>query len=74
MMDTFEHRLADWAMGRPNRFADPSELATQYRETRAHANWVENTHELMARAVLRRDEDAGDWVLQISTPITRPPR
>ncbi len=63
MMDTFEHRLADWAMGRPDRFADPSELAMQYRETRAHANWVEGTHELMARAVLRRDEDAGDWVL-----------
>jgi len=63
MMDTFEHRLADWAMGRPNRFADPSELATQYRETRAHASWVDNTHELMARAVLRQDEDTGDWVL-----------
>jgi pimeloyl-ACP methyl ester carboxylesterase len=63
LMDVFEHRLADWAMRRPDRFAEPSELARQYAETRAHANWVPGAHELMARAVLRRgDADAG-WVL-----------
>lgn len=62
-MDIFEHRLADWAMGRPDRFHDPSELARQYADTRAHANWVENTHDIMARAVLHRDEAGGDWVL-----------
>ena len=63
LMDTFEHRLADWAMQRPDRFADPSELARQYKETRAHSNWVEGTHELMARAVLQKDAAKGDWVL-----------
>jgi pimeloyl-ACP methyl ester carboxylesterase len=61
-MDVFERRLADWAMIRPNRFADPSELARQYAETRAHSNWVAGAHELMARAVLRPSE-AGGWVL-----------
>jgi pimeloyl-ACP methyl ester carboxylesterase len=56
-MDVFERRLADWALGRPERFADPSELARQYAETRAHATWVPGAHELMARAVLRRSAD-----------------
>ncbi len=62
-MDVFEHRLADWAMERPNRFRDPSELARQYAETRAYANWVENTHDIMARAVLHQEDGSGDWVL-----------
>jgi pimeloyl-ACP methyl ester carboxylesterase len=60
-MDTFERRLADWALGRPDRFADPSELARQYAETRAHANWVPGAHALMARAVLRPDGEG--WTL-----------
>jgi pimeloyl-ACP methyl ester carboxylesterase len=60
-MSVFEHRLAEWALRRPERFADPSELAHQYRQTRAHATWVEGTHELMARAVLRQEGDG--WVL-----------
>lgn len=60
-MDVFEHRLADWAMQRPDAFADPSALARQYAETRAHSNWVPGAHELMARAVLR--EEDGGYVL-----------
>ena len=63
LMDVFEHRLADWAMGRQDRFEDPAELARQYAETRAHSNWVENTHALMARAVLHQEEEDGGWVL-----------
>jgi pimeloyl-ACP methyl ester carboxylesterase len=62
-MDVFEHRLHDWAMQRPNRFKDPSELAQQYKDTRGHSSWVDGAHELMANAVLRKDEEAGDWVL-----------
>ncbi len=62
-MDVFERRLADWAMKRPDRFADPAELARQYAETRAHATWVPGAHELMARAVLRRDETGEGWTL-----------
>jgi pimeloyl-ACP methyl ester carboxylesterase len=65
-MDVFERRLADWAMRRPDRFADPSELARQYADTRAHRNWVPGAHELMARAVLRRDEGGEGW--QLSCP------
>jgi pimeloyl-ACP methyl ester carboxylesterase len=61
-MDAFERRLADWAMGRPDHFDDPAELAAQYAATRAHATWVAGAHALMARAVLRRDP-AGGWTL-----------
>jgi pimeloyl-ACP methyl ester carboxylesterase len=60
-MDAFERRLAEWARRRPDRFADPSELARQYAETRAHSTWVPGTHERMARAVLRRDGEG--WTL-----------
>ena len=62
IMDVFERRLAEWALARPQRFADPAELARQYAETRAHRTWVPGTHELMARAVLREDDGRG-WVL-----------
>ena len=64
LMDRFEHRLADWALARPDRFADPADLAADYQATRAHASWVEGTHELMARAVLFEDEASGDWRLK----------
>jgi pimeloyl-ACP methyl ester carboxylesterase len=57
VMDVFEHRLAEWALRRPDRFADPSELARQYAETRAHSTWVPGAHALMARAVLQPDGD-----------------
>ena len=62
-MDTFERRLADWALKRQDRFADSSELARQYAETRAHSTWVPGAHALMARAVLRPDAERGDWML-----------
>lgn len=62
-MDVFERRLAEWALARPDRFADPADLARQYAETRAHTTWVPGTHELMARAVLRHDEADGGWTL-----------
>ena len=61
-MDLFERRLAEWAMRRPDHFADPAELARQYAETRAHSNWVAGAHELMARAVLRPSSGEG-WQL-----------
>jgi pimeloyl-ACP methyl ester carboxylesterase len=62
-MDVFEHRLADWAMRRQSRFDDPSELARQYAETRAHSTWVPGAHALMARSVLRRTDDGAAWEL-----------
>lgn len=62
-MDVFEHRLADWALARQERFAEPAELARQYAETRAHRTWVPDAHDLMARAVLRPDDAGEGWVL-----------
>ena len=64
LMDTFEHRLADWALSRTNRYAAPADLAADYLSTRAHASWVEGAHELMARAVLFEDQQGGDWQLK----------
>ena len=61
-MEAFERRLAEWALRRPERFADPSELARQYAETRAHRNWVPGAHELMARSALQQDA-SGQWHL-----------
>jgi pimeloyl-ACP methyl ester carboxylesterase len=64
IMDVFEHRLAEWAMSRQERFADPMELARLYAETRAHSTWVPGAHELMARAVLRPDDEKDErWML-----------
>lgn len=62
-MRTFEMRLVEFAANRQERFSSPRELATYYSEARAHQGWVEGAHDLMARSVLRRDEDCGDWVL-----------
>lgn len=60
-MCQFERRLVDWAMTRPDRFSDPLELAENY--AKGGRNWVDGAHELMARAVLRRDGENGDWIL-----------
>lgn len=49
----FEHVLANWARGRPDRFADPSELAARFRTSRAAALWLPETADFMARAVTR---------------------
>lgn len=63
IMGVFERRLVDWAMTRRERFAEPGELAAEYAANRGHSRWVEGAHDLMARAILRRDETRGDWVL-----------
>jgi pimeloyl-ACP methyl ester carboxylesterase len=55
----FEHVLAKWARARPERFADPEELAAQFRASRAAALWLPETAELMARAVTRPASDGG---------------
>lgn len=55
----FEHVLAKWARARPERFADPSELAAQFRASRAAALWLPETADLMARAVTRPSPGGG---------------
>lgn len=62
-MRVFEKRLMDWAMDRTPRFDDPDGLAGDYAENRGHSRWVPGAHQLMAEAILRKDEDAGDWAL-----------
>jgi pimeloyl-ACP methyl ester carboxylesterase len=53
--------LANWAMGRPDKFADPGELAAQFAAAKGLSRWVEGAHEGMARAVLRADGEG--WTL-----------
>lgn len=59
-----EEKLAVWALKRPSRFARPEELAEMFAGAKTHYRWVAGAHLGMARAVLRRDEAAGDWVLR----------
>src|SRR5262249_22742681 len=40
----FEHVLAKWARQRPEHFADPSELAEQFRASRAASLWLPETY------------------------------
>ena len=56
-------QLVAWAQKRRQRFADPGELAAQFKSLRAHQRWIEGAHELMARALLRHEADTGAWVL-----------
>jgi len=53
--------LAGWAMARPDRFADPGELAAQFAGAKGLRRWVEGAHLGMARAVLRREGEG--WTL-----------
>ncbi|MEE8517450.1 MAG: alpha/beta hydrolase [Alphaproteobacteria bacterium] len=62
LMD-FELKLIAWASQRQDRFKDTGELAQQYAALRSHKNWVEGAHDLMARSVLHREVETGDWVL-----------
>jgi pimeloyl-ACP methyl ester carboxylesterase len=62
-MGVFERRLVDWAMTRRDRFDEPAELAEEYASNRGHSRWVTGAHELMARSILRHDNDDGEWVL-----------
>ncbi|MGH7931537.1 MAG: alpha/beta fold hydrolase [Candidatus Binataceae bacterium] len=56
-----EDNIAARADRRPERYADVSGLAAQF--ARRFTLWQPGAHELMARATLRRDPEAGDWIL-----------
>ncbi len=68
-MAAFEVKLTDWARARRARFADPRELAADYAAPRANRFWVDGAHDLMARAVLRRDAARGDWSLACASAL-----
>ena len=61
MAQGMELFLAGWAMGRPDRFADPGELAEIFGAAKGLSRWIAGAHEGMARAVLRQDGDG--WTL-----------
>lgn len=54
-------QISEMVAKRVERFADPADLAQAY--ARRFPGWVPGAAELLARAVLRRDDAAGDWVL-----------
>jgi pimeloyl-ACP methyl ester carboxylesterase len=58
-----ERKLAGWAAKRPDRFADPGELAQHFRRARGLRRWVPGAAELVARSVLRADPAHGGWTL-----------
>jgi pimeloyl-ACP methyl ester carboxylesterase len=53
--------LANRAARRTQRFKTPADLARQFAVRLA--GWVPEAYELMARATLRHDPHAGDWML-----------
>lgn len=57
-----KNSLAERARRRTESYADPSELARQFRRPQFR-RWVPGAAELMARATLRRDDRNGRWTL-----------
>ncbi len=57
----YEHKLADWARDRRERFDDPGELAADFARTRSGRRWASGAGLLMARSVLR--QEGGGWAL-----------
>jgi pimeloyl-ACP methyl ester carboxylesterase len=63
MAHGFEVGLAKWSAGRPDRFPSPEALGAGFAKSHSLRRWVDGEHMLMARAILCRDEAAGDWAL-----------
>jgi pimeloyl-ACP methyl ester carboxylesterase len=62
-MEAFEVRLTEFAKSRRSHFASIEELAAEFAKSRVGQAWVAGVHELMARAVLRRDPAGEGFVL-----------
>ena len=60
----FETSVAKWAKTRKDRFADPSVLGDVLRKANSRRRWISGTHELMAKSILRYDNNRGDWELR----------
>ncbi len=67
-MEAFEARLTEFASKRRTHFASFEELAIEYAKSRAGQGWAPGVHELMARAVLRKDP-AGDGFVLVCDPL-----
>ena len=59
---SFELALAKWSKSRPSHFSDPAELAALFAKSYSLRRWVPGAHELMARLILRQEQD-GKWIL-----------
>ena len=59
----FELMLSDWSKTRPDRFPNPETLAEQFAGSKSLSRWVDGSHALMARSILREDTESGEWVL-----------
>jgi pimeloyl-ACP methyl ester carboxylesterase len=58
-----ESDIAARARRRTERYKDPADLAQLFAHVPQFKLWQPEAYALMARATLRRDEAAGDWVL-----------
>jgi pimeloyl-ACP methyl ester carboxylesterase len=64
-----EGEIAARARRRTERYKSPAELAQLFAHVPQFMLWRPEAYELMARATLRRDETAGDWVLACSREL-----
>src|SRR5262249_52682441 len=62
-MEAFEQRLIEFARNRRRKFPAVEDLVREYRQSRATQRWVDGTHELMARSVLRESPDGDGFAL-----------
>ena len=60
----FELMLVDWARQRPERAESPENFAENFANAKSLRRWVPGADLLMARAILREETPAGDWVLK----------
>jgi len=58
-----ERALIKWARARRERYSDPAEFADELEKSRVMRHWTDGSHAPGARAMLRRDDDRGDWAL-----------
>jgi len=62
-MQVFEARLTEFAGKRRTHFASVDELAAEFAKSRVGQAWAPGVHELMARAVLRKNPNGDGFVL-----------
>ncbi len=61
-IEKFETKLEAWANKRKYIFNNPHELTSDYIESRASSRWLEGTHELMARSVLKKNSEVYELI------------
>ena len=66
-MEAFEARLTAFAGNRRSHYASAEELAVEFAKSRAGQAWAPGVHDLMARAVLRKNP-AGDGFVLVCDP------